>query len=299
MPNECGTPLKSETGREGFALVAALWLSGLIAVMAAGFAISVRINILNHAVSLHSTQQEAVADGLTRLIAFRLAAEPAAVPLDPGSPSRCRWDESTFAEIYVQDQSGLVDINASSIDLIQRLVEGAGAAPALAEKIANAIGEFRDVDTVDISGSPEPQTYPGVDFGPKNSVFEAIEELDQIPGMTEPLYRDLLPHVTVHSLQAGFDPGVMSPALKSVLGFSRSGEPPASLAGFLHVSAKRTYGIDVRVVTRAGSRFRRTAVVTLERLPERPFFINTWQRGGDFEMGQPPNEPCYALGATN
>jgi general secretion pathway protein K len=299
MSNECEHSPKSETGREGFALVAALWLSGLIAVMAAGFAISVRMNILSNAASLHGLQQEAVADGLTRLTAFRLAAEPETFSLEPGSPLRCRWNETTFAEIYIQDQSGLIDINASSIDLIQRLVEDAGAAPALAEKIADAIGDFRDVDSVDKSGAAELVTYPGVNFGPKNSAFEAIEELDQIPGITEPLYRALLPHVTVFSLQAGFDPAVMSPALKSILGFSPSGEPPTRLAGFLYVSAKRAYGIDVRVATGAGSRFRRMSVATLERLPDRPFFINTWQRGGDFEMGRAPDDPCFELGATN
>ena len=290
---------KPETGREGFALVAALWLSGLIAVMAASFAVSVRVNIISHTTALHSRQQEASADGLTRLAAFRLAAEPSAISLEPGSPLRCRWSETVQAEVHVQDHSGLIDLNTSSIDLIQHLLEGAGVAPGLAEKMALAIGDFRDVDSVSADGSPEPVTYPGFDFGPKNSVFEAIEELDQIPGMTEPLYRALLPHVTVHSLQAGFDPAVMNPTLKKILGFSPSGEVPTKLKGFQHVSTKRVYGIDVRVVTSAGARFRRVSVVTLERLPERPFYFNTWQRGGDFEMGQFASEPCYVVRATN
>ncbi len=293
MPDECEHPKTSTS--EGFALVAVLWLSGLIAVMAAGFAVSARLNILTHAAALHGQQLEAAADGLTRLTAFRLATEPTA----PETPLRCRWNDTTFAEVHAQDQSGLVDINAASIELIRQLVEGAGAAPGLAEKIALAIGDFRDVDSVDANEASEPETYPGMGFGPKNGPFEAIEELDQIPGMTETLYRALLPHVTIYSLQAGFDPAVMTPALKALLGFSPSGEPPPSLAPLVLVSARRVYGIDARVATDAGARYRRMAIVTLERHPDRPFYTNTWQRGGDFEMGERAAEPCFEVGSSN
>lgn len=294
MPDEREDPTKA--ANEGFALVAVLWLSGLIAVMAAGFAVSARINILTHAAALHSQQLEAAADGLTRLTAFRLAAEPAALPSEPGGRLSCRWNENTNAEVYTQDQSGLIDINAASIELIRSLVEGVGAAPELAEKIAAAVGDFRDVDNVGTDGAIEPETYPNMGFGPKNAAFEAIEELDQIPGMTEPLYRALLPHVTIYSLQAGFDPAVMSPALRTILGFSPSGEPPPGLAGLLLVSAKRVYGIDARVMTNAGARYRRMSIVTLERHPDRPFFTNTWQRGGDFETEAIASEPCFEVG---
>jgi general secretion pathway protein K len=293
MPDKCEHPTTS--AREGFALVATLWLSGLIAVMAAGFAVSARLNILTHAAALHGQQLEAAADGLTRLTAFRLATEPTA----PETPLRCRWNDTTVAEVHTQDQSGLVDINAASIELIRLLVEGAGATPGSAGQIAVAIGDFRDVDSVDANNASEPETYPGMGFGPKNGPFEAIEELDQIPGMTEALYRALLPHVTIYSLQAGFDPTVMTPELKKMLGFNPSGEPPPELAGLLLVSAKRVYGIDARVATGAGARYRRLAIVTLERHPDRPFFTNTWQRGGDFEMGERPTDRCFEVSSTN
>jgi general secretion pathway protein K len=280
---------------EGFALVAVLWLSGLIAVIATGFALSARVNILTHAAALHGQQLEAVADGLTRLTGFRLAADPATLPTDPGEAQTCRWDENLHAEVFVQDQSGLIDINAASFGLLQALAEGLGASPQEAKNLANAIGDFRDADETDADGGPEPTQYPGMTFGPKNAAFEAIEELDQVPGMTPFLYRAFLPHVTIYSLQAGFDPRVMTTTLKAVLDFSPSGEPPPNLAGLGFVSPKRVYGIDVRIATAAGARYRRMAIVTLERQPDRPFFINTWQHGGEFEMGPPTFVPCFEV----
>ena len=295
MPSDTSPP---PTSRDGFALVAVLWLAGLIAAIAAGFAVSVRLNVLTHAAALHGLELEAAADGLARLTAFRLAAEPATPQPAPGAALACRWSRGISAELLIQDHAGLIDLNAVSPDLIARLIAGLGAAPGLAEEIAKAIRDFSDTGATEDAG--EPAAYPGQGFGPKNAAFDAIEELDQIPGMTEPLYRALLPHVTVHSLQAGFDPAAMTPELKRMLRFSPSGEPPPDLATLVVPSQKRFYSIDVRVATKAGARYRRMAVVELQPgNPDRPFTIVAWQRGGDFAMGPPAATPCFETVPAN
>ena len=298
MPGNDRRPEVEVQRRDGFALVAVLWLAGLIAAIAAGFAVSVRVNLLTHAAALHGQQLEAAADGLAHLTAFRLAAEAEAGIPAPGVAKRCRWNAGIAAEVLVQDQFGLIDLNAAPLDLLRRLAAGVGASPGDAETIAAAIGDFRDADHEAAQGGGEPEVYPELDFGPKNAPFEATQEIDQLPGMTETLYRAMLPHVTIYSQRAGFDPAAMTPALKAVLGFSSSGEPPTDLVGLIEVSPKRVYGIDARVATASGNRYRRLAIVALERHPDRPYTIFTWQRGGEFDMGPPVVTACFEAGSA-
>jgi general secretion pathway protein K len=296
MPDRSTIP-SDESKREGFVLVAVIWLAGLIAAVVTGFAITTRVDILSSANIARGAEAEAVADGMARLTAFRLAAEPAALArtTPDGMAVICRWSDSETAGVAIQDQSGLIDLNAAPPFLLQRLIAGLGVPDSEAESLASAIADYRDADSEAAAGGFEPATYPGVDFGPKNAPFEAVEELDQIPGMGEQLYRKLLPLVTVHSAQPGFDPAVVPGAVKRALGFDAGGAPPAEIAGLAIASAARTFGIDVSVVSKSGARYRRLAMVSLVRQPDRPYAILSWQRGGDFELAGAADRDCLSL----
>jgi general secretion pathway protein K len=280
---------------EGFVLVAVIWLAGLIAAIAAGFAFTVRVDVLSSANIARGAEAEAVADGMARLTAFLLAAEPSALEraVVGGAVTVCRWSETGTVGVAVQDQAGLIDLNAAPTYLMQRLIKGLGVSEGDAERLAAAIADYRDADSDGMAGGFEPAEYPGVSFGPKNAPFQAIEELDQIPGMDEKLYRKLLPLVTVHSAQPGFDPTVTPPAVKQALGFDATGGPPGEIAGLAIASASQTFGIDVSVVSTSGARYRRLALVNLVRQPDRPYAILGWQRGGDFELAGKAERDCF------
>lgn len=91
------------------------------------------------------------------------------------------------------DESGKLDLN--------ELVKYAAAAETILteltddQEMARAILDYIDADTVqrsETSGQPEP--YQG-----KNAPLDAPEELWQVPGMTEALYHQLTPYLTVYS----------------------------------------------------------------------------------------------------
>jgi general secretion pathway protein K len=279
--------------RDGFVLIAVIWFAGLIAVVAAGFAVTTRVNVLTGANIVHNAEAAAAADGMARLIAFRLAAEPAALAglSRDGAVTLCRWDDRTTVGIAIQDQGGLIDLNAAPETLLERLIAGLGA-PGEAAALAAAIADFRDVDGDATAGVFEPDTYNGMEFGPKNAPFQAVEELDQLPGVSESLYRRLLPLTTVNSAQPGFDPAVAPAALKQALGLSAASLPP-EIAGLALASAGQTFGLDIMAVSASGARYRRLALVSLVRQPDRPFAILSWQRGGDFELVGTAERPCF------
>ncbi len=265
--------------QRGFVLVAVIWLAGLIAAITTGFVVKVRVDALTASNIVRNTQAELIADGMARLAAWRLAT--VAQPTNT-TQTVCMWRKGLTVDVRVQDHAGLADINILPPEFFAELLRGLGADDRKAKEISEAILDFRDGDNVAQSGGIEPKTYPERNFGPKNAPYEAIEELDQLPGMDENLYRSVLPLVTVNSSQPGIDPASAPLALRKAFNQSASGAFTGSLANFVGASQGRTFGLDVRVTADNGARYRRLATAIILRQPERPFAFLTWQRGGEW-----------------
>ena len=262
------TAQRRRGGEDGFVLVSVIWLAGLIAVITAALAITARMETRMAANVVSNSRLEGIADGMTRLVAFRLAVDPAAV-----ANGRCTWPGGTVVETTIQDQEGLIDLNTAPPDLLRRVVAAAGGTDA--QVIVADIIDFRDADAVAQDGGQEPVLYPGEAYGPKNAPFQAAEELDQVPGIDDALYRRLLPLTTVYALQAGFDPAAMSQDLKALLNV----RDDAKLGAYFTTSAKRVFAVDVVAYGKDGGRFWRRAIVAMARQPDLPFAVLEWQRG--------------------
>jgi general secretion pathway protein K len=265
----------------GFILVAVLWLAGLIAALATGFMLTVRIEALTAANVNQNAQSEYIADGMARLTAWRLAVHPENYSSDAGS-FQCIWNDRVAVAVTIQDQAGLADLNVMPPMFFETLFLKLGAASVRAKDLSMAMVDFRDADSVSMTGAAEPQTYPDRDFGPKNSPFQAIEEIDQLPGMDELLYEKLLPLVTVHSSQPGIDPLSAPTNLRQLFGEANDGVFTGALVNYQGSSQRKTFGIDVRVTNDNGSRFRRRAIAVVLQQPKQPFVFLEWQRGNDW-----------------
>jgi type II secretory pathway component PulK len=286
-------PKDQHRHQRGFVLVAVIWLAGLIAALTTGFVVKVRVDALTASNIVRNTQAELIADGMARLAAWRLAT--ASQPTDT-TRTLCMWRKGMMVEVLIQDQSGLADINMLPPIFLAELLRGLGADDQRAKEISEAMLDFRDGDSEAQSGGVEPKTYPERDFGPKNAPYEAIEELDQLPGMDEDLYRALLPLVTVSSSQAGIDPKSAPLSLRKAFNQSASGAFTGSLANFVGASQGRTFGLDVRVTADNGARYRRLATAIILRQPERPFSFLTWQRGDEWtedKASARPTTSCF------
>ena len=269
-------------------LLPVLLIAGLLAAIAMAFTINVRTEILSRANSVHNARAERVADGLTRLAAWRLASGASQDAAGRrGVAMHCRWSEDVSASIAIQDQGGLVDLNAGPHELFVKLFDGVGVKPGRSTEIADALVDFRDAGSIANGGGEEPAAYPGQSFGPKNAPFQVVEELDQLPGLDQASYRKLLPYLTVHSLQPAPQPALAPQGLRQLLSFPVDGQeqPPPG----------KNYGIDVIVSLKNGAIFRRKSLVTILRQPGRPYAIMAWTRGGDVgELPIPlaPLAPC-------
>ena len=259
----------------GFVLVVVILLSGLLAAFAVSVTVSVRSQVLFARNTMSEITAKGIADGLVELTALQVAYAEGAPHAD-GRWWACRWPEGAQAWLAVRDQSGLVDLNTASPRLLAALFEGLGMPPVQAEEMVTAMRDFRDADGDSDFGRGEPDIYPGRDFGPKNAPFEAVEELDQLPGMTPALFAELRNLTTIHTQQTGFDFGTAPERLLQVLNLSRT-----SVEGLPYSSPRssKVSSIVAAVELSDGTRFMRRAMIERTDQPLRPFVVLAWDRG--------------------
>jgi general secretion pathway protein K len=281
--------------QDGFVLIAVIWIAGLLAVAATAFTISVRVQTLAGRNAVYGAQAEAVADGLARLSAFRLAtlAGPDATLKTNGEVAQCIWPPNITATIAIQDQGGLVDLNTASPVLVGKMLSGLGIDAARADGIINALQDFRDPDAQSLASGLEPDVYPGKAYGPKNAPFDVVEEIDQIPEIDDAAFRKLLPLVTVSSQQTGIDLAKAPASLLNALGAEDN--DTTRLAAYSSPSPAKNFAVDVMVRLSNGTRYHRHALISVLRQPDRPFAILAWQRGPGMAVdaaSTPPQTPC-------
>ncbi len=240
---------------------------------------SIAVSVRSHALFARNAISEAlaksIADGLVQLTAMRIAYSENAPPAD-GRWQSCHWADDARAWIAVQDQNGLVDLNTASPRLMTALLEGLGLTQTQAAEMVEEMRDFRDSDSISDLGRSEPSHYAGRDFGPKNAPFEAIEELDRLPGMDSGLFAALRTLTTISTHQPGFDFDTAPEQLLQILQLSRTS---AAGLSFSSPRSSRANSITAAVQIKDGTRYVRRAMVESTDQPERPFVILAWDDG--------------------
>ena len=270
----------------GFILVAVLWLLALLTLVALALTTSVRLDLRARGQLARHAEAEALADGLTRLVALRLGDRDRRPPTEAGIATdgtllRCSYEQN-LVEIAVNDVGGLVDINGASHSLMEWLLLRVGVAPDRADALAAAIVDFRDAD--DVPSGPhgaESAAYQaaGIGHGPRNAPFETITELDQVLGVTATLLDRLRPLVTVYARQAGIDPW-RAPRELLIAASDDDGTgkaAPANVPSEFRMSSKGlAYRVILRISTADGGRFARETVIEPLRTAPLGFRVREW-----------------------
>jgi general secretion pathway protein K len=292
--------MRSDT--RGVALLIVLWLLVLLAGLAAGIAATARTethlarNLVAEAKARHLAQA-GIHHAITTLFELRRNASL------PPDGSVVGTVEIGGAEIRysVRDECGKIDLNTARGGLILGLLLANQVAETRATSIAQAILDWRDPDSRRRPHGAEDRDYAaaGRRHGARDGLFESIDELQQVLGMTTALYRRMAPDLTVDCLNAGVEPLAASPAVLAsipnldplqVVAFLRArraaaagdtaGEPPSLAAGGRYVegSEGQVFGITATAATDGGARVRWQAVAWLTGDPERPYAIRRWRR---------------------
>jgi len=185
----------------GFALVAVLWFLVLVAAVAAPFAVAARTDYLIASNRLHKMRLDTLAEAVSTLLSLRLmdqgnaSALLADIPQD-SSPVSCSVGNYEFG-IRLQDQSGLVDLNAADSALLAIGLRAIGVADATGDAVAEAIVSYRN-SGFRVSDSPPSIAIEG---GLKGGPFETVVELSDFEPLGDFEPATLHRAFTVHSGQ--------------------------------------------------------------------------------------------------
>ncbi len=264
-----------DAGDNGFALIAVIWIAGLLAVTATAFLTTTTAQIFLARNVSEETRLDAAASGMARLMAYNLAVLSGPFAGRPVYDS-CLWSADILITQSVQDQSGLIDLNTASPNLLLALLTGLSGKADEAQQVYNAIQDYKDPDQLALSGGNEATHYDNKPYGPKNAPFETPFELDQIPQISDALFLRLQALVTVQSQQAGVD---LAKAPGELLSLLNTGvQAGTDLQQFNVPSSERMFAIDVVAHRRGGGTFHRRMTINVLHQPERPFTVLEWRR---------------------
>ncbi len=272
--------------QRGAALLMVLWLILLLGGLVAGYALSARVESLQ-------------GNGLGRELAAREAARAGvefAVQrmLDP-IPSR-RWAadgrayrfdfDGTRVDVEVRDETAKIDLNAAPPELLQAFFVALGEPRERAGKLAGAIIDWRDPDSLtQPGGGAEDADYAaaGLAWGAKDAPFASVAELEQVLGMRPALFAAAAPHLTVYTGSPTPDPGFADAIVRQAMG---QGEklPPIDPAAPTRPGSG-TYSIDSRARRTDGRSARLSVVLRMggNGLPGSTYTPLRWQADGGWQ----------------
>jgi general secretion pathway protein K len=283
-------------GRDGFIIVAVLWILGALATLATVYA----VYVIDTAISFSTHDERLQADAL-----FTGSLElTSALAARPDAPPNGRFNVRLGNADVVVDfrtENARIDINVAPKELLAGLFAGLGARAGLAEVYADNVIAWRTPPDPAASGAARDFRATGMPYPSRGAPFPHTGELALVPGLPEMLVDRALPFVTVYSGAPqinimGAAPEVlaalpgMNPSLLHAVLAQREAEPQnvrklAALLGPAQPLATGQGSKAVRVMPRIvfddGQRMSADIVIFLLDNGTEPYRVLSWRDSSD------------------
>lgn len=278
--------------QRGIALVAVLWIVAILALIAAVFLRETRSGLALARNLAEEAKAEALAEaGVNRAMLVLLG-------LDDTIPWRVDGGSFSFdlgggsVRVTLQDEGGKIDLNRAADAVLQGLFTSVGVAPDQAQRLADAVADFRDADDLRrLNGAEDPDyAAAGLPVDAKDGPFAAVEELQQVLGMTESLYRSVAPLITVYSPRRDVNIATAPAAVLRSLPYLSADrvnailDQRAKVDGVTRRFRVMAVSLLVEATTAEGGRVIREAVLRRSSDAARPFDIVRWRRRWPSEL---------------
>ena len=291
--------------QEGIALIMVLGLVIFLTVIALSFSDAQRVSTQVTSNALASAKAQAAADGAVNRMVFELSrprSADAQIALAQWKIDGLvhQWNENG-AEIAVsaRSETAKIDLNFASEPLLKRVFTSVGATEEEADAIVASIKDWTDADNLKRPNGAEADDYraAGKKVLPANDFFIAIEELQNVIGISPKIYTAAAPLLTVQSRSPGIDPQTASLTVLSVVPGIDFGQaqawieqrdqalrdglpvPPLPFSSPYFASGTNSVRVRSDVVTASGVRASREASLRLGGVARgRPQYF-LWQRG--------------------
>ncbi len=207
--------------QQGLALIMVLWITVLMTVLAGSYALSARTENLQSSVLFGSTQARFMAEaGLNRAVYELRNPDPETRWIGDGRVYRMAMDGAEI-EIRITDDTGKIDLNLASDELLAGLFMSLGMEFEEAMEYVDKVVDWRDPDNLPRLNGAEDDDYAaeGYPYGAKDNSFDTVPELQQVMGINYEMFRRLEPAITVYSGRRDINIGFAPPeALMALVG---------------------------------------------------------------------------------
>lgn len=273
-------------------LLSVLWGIALLSL--------VTVSLLGSSTTSQKLARNAVNAAQVDAVAEAAVVYAVAGLIDPRPDRRWRADgrperfslRGIRASVEIQDELGLVDLNYADRPVLFGLLRSAGADLEQANSIVEAILEWRSPIGAPSGESQANRGDRGPDaVVPRHGLFQSVDELRLVAGMTPHLYRLIAPALTVYSQRQMVDPQLaprevlvalpgMAPERADQIVAER-GDKQAGDSGPEDVLSSlkgRAFGIRI-AIDAANGRHAYHAVIRLTDDPSQIYWLLDWRDG--------------------
>ena len=275
-----GMRLPPRNRQQGIALVLVLWLLVLLTVIAASHARNVRTETRLAANQVEAARARALAEaGASHAILELFVLDVQERWQADGTVYQLVLDGGTVA-VAIRETSGLINLNTVDAPLLDRVLTALGIDAVERAGLIGATLDWRDKDSLKHNNGAEDDDYrlAGMQWEVRDGAFSSVEEYRYVMGMTNRIFEQLAPYLTVHSKHRGIRLEHAPPWLLNVLG-EMEGEsavnPPATARG--RNTGHSTYKISLWATTERDSTTSLDVVVKLNPAAAQGYTILSWR----------------------
>lgn len=199
--------LPDTSAERGIALVSVLWAISILSLIAVTVMSTSTLSYRMERNSWQRTKAETLANaGINRAVLGIIDPRPdKRWPVD-GTPQTITLD-NTEITLSVQDELGKIDINYATGDLLHRLLESAGVPLDQLDSLVARINDWRTSGGGRSINGANARDYEsaGYSYTPRGSLFQSVDELQRVMGMTPEIFARLKPAITIYSQKSIFD----------------------------------------------------------------------------------------------
>jgi general secretion pathway protein K len=290
--------VRRAASRDGFIIVAVLWILAALATLATIIA----VYVINAATGLTVHDERLQAETLMRA-AIELSVYRA-VTGQQGTLSRgsfaVRLGNANVAADFTAE-TARIDLNTAPRELLSGLFVGLGAPRNAADGYADQVIAWR---APPVQGGPDPASYyrtAGLPYSPRGAPFQHVAELGLVLGIPEQMVERATPFVTVYSGQPQINildaapqvlaalPGMNPERLHTVLA-QRQARPQnaqvllATLGpaqALATTQGSKALRVTARIVFDSGQRMTTEAVIFVLDSGTEPYRVLTWRDDAD------------------
>ena len=265
---------------QGVALVVVLWLIVLLSVMVAGHSRNARTDTLLAARQLGSAESRGIAEaGINHVILEMLGRDDVRHTVD-GTLFESRVLNDVVV-VAVRDVTGLIDLNTASPVLLDAALRACAVDEDQRLRLVDAILDWRDRDDISRPDGFEDDDYvaEGAPWTSRDGDFASIDELRYLPGMSQRLFDQLAPLVTVHSGRSGLNLEFAPPVLITALTGEevRTASPDSDDSAAVRAGGNGTYRIYASAKVGRGASASIEAVVRVSQSSSQPVIFLEWR----------------------